>query len=77
MTQPPPPPRDSVSRSEFYLGLTSVYCLMLIVLTQVPWPVNPLRRVVIDIIGLGLLALAVASFVRARRASASDRISPP
>jgi len=77
VTQPPLPPRDSVSRSEFHFGLTSVYCMMLIVLTQVPWPAHTLRRIVIDIIGAGLLALAVTSFVRARRASASAKIGPP
>ncbi len=62
-----------VSRKQHYYDLTVVYCMLLIVLAQMPWPADAWRRVGIDVTGIVLAALAVLSFVQVRRARAEER----
>ena len=73
MTEPSPERDRTVSASQHYYDLTVVYCLLLIVLTFVPWPADTFRRVGIDVIGVVLLVQAGISFMRARRARAQER----
>jgi len=77
VTQPQPQGEVPISAKQHYFDLTVVYCLLLIVLTQIPWPADPARRFGIDVIGGVLLALAGFSFVRARRAKAREKRSAP
>ena len=65
-----------VSRRRHYYDLTVVYCMLLIVLAQVPWPADAWRRMGIDVTGIVLAALAVLSFVQVRRARAEERRGP-
>ncbi len=62
-----------VSRKQHYYDLTVVYCMLLIVLAQMPWPADAWRRVGIDVTGIVLAALAVLSFAQVRRARAQER----
>ncbi len=62
-----------VSKRQHYYDLTVVYCMLLIVLAQVPWPADAWRRVGIDVTGIVLAALAVLSFAQVRRARAQER----
>jgi hypothetical protein len=73
VTEPSSERDRTISASRHYYDLTIVYCLILIVLTFVPWPEDSFRRVGIDMIGLVLLAQAAISFMRARRARARER----
>jgi hypothetical protein len=73
VTEPSPGRDRTVSASQHYYDLTVVYCLLLIVLTFVPWPADSFRRVGIDVIGVVLLVQAGISFMRARRARALER----
>lgn len=73
MTEPSPECPHNVSARQHYYDLTVVYCLILIVLTFVPWPADNFRRVGIDVIGVVLLVQAGISFMRARRARAQER----
>ena len=73
MTEPFPERQQHVSARQHYYDLTVVYCLILIVLTFVPWPADSFRRVGIDVIGIVLLVQAGMSFMRARRARAQER----
>ena len=73
MTEPSPERSQHVSARQHYYDLTVVYCLILIVLTFVPWPDDSFRRVGIDVIGVVLLVQAGISFVRARRARAQEQ----
>ena len=57
MTQPPPE-RKTISRRQHYFDLTIVCCMLLIVLVQMPWPTDTLRRVGIDVTGVVLFLLA-------------------
>ena len=73
MTEPSPERRRTISARQHYYDLTVVYCLILIVLTFVPWPADSFRRVGIDVIGVVLLVQAGISFMRARRTRAQER----
>lgn len=73
MPDPQPDRGPIVSRRQHYYDLTVVYCMLLIVLAQVPWPADAWRRVGIDVTGIVLAALAVLSFVQVRRARAEER----
>lgn len=73
MTEPSPERDRTVPASQHYYDLTVVYCLILIVLTFVPWPADSFRRVGIDVIGVVLLVQAGISFMRARRARAREQ----
>jgi hypothetical protein len=77
VTEPSPERRHHVSARQHYYDLTVVYCLLLIVLTFVPWPADAFRRVGIDVIGIVLLIQAGISFMRARRARAQERREIP
>ena len=77
MTEPSPERDHTVSARQHYYDLTVVYCLILIVLTFVPWPADSFRRVGIDVIGIVLLVQAGIAFVRARRARAQERRDVP
>lgn len=77
MTEPSPVRDHTVSASQHYYDLTVVYCLLMIVLTFVPWPADSFRRVGIDVIGVVLLVQAGISFMRARRARAQERRDVP
>ena len=71
MTQPPPE-RKTISRRQHYFDLTIVCCMLLIVLAQMPWPRDTLRRAGIDVTGVVLSVLAGNS-VPARTAGAGPR----
>ncbi len=73
MPDPQPDRGPVVSRRQHYYDLTVVYCMLLIVLAQMPWPADAWRRVGIDVTGVVLAALAVLSFVQVRRARAEER----
>lgn len=73
MPDPQPDRGPIVSRRQHYYDLTVVYCMLLIVLAQVPWPADAWRRVGIDVTGIVVAALAVLSFVQVRRARAEER----
>ena len=68
MPDPQPDREPVVSRRQHYYDLTVAYCMLLIVLAQVPWPADTWRRVGIDVTGIVLAALAVLSFLQVRRA---------
>jgi len=70
---PQPDRAPVVSRRQHYYDLTVVYCMLLIVLAQMPWPADTWRRVGIDVTGIVLAALAILSFVQVRRARAEER----
>jgi hypothetical protein len=72
VTEPSLERDHTVSTSRHYYDLTVVYCLILIVLTFVPWPEDSFRRVGIDVVGVALLFQAGISFMRARRARARE-----
>jgi len=70
----PQPEREPlVSRRQHYYDLTVAYCMLLIVLAQVPWPADTWRRVGIDVTGIVLAALAVLSFLQVRRARKPEK----
>lgn len=73
MPDPQPDHRPVVSRRQHYYDLTVLYCMLLIVLAQVPWPADAWRRVGIDVTGIVLAALAILSFVQVRRARAEEQ----
>lgn len=76
MPDPKSEPGPVVSRRLHYYDLTVVYCMLLIVLAQMPWPADAWRRVGIDVTGIVLAAMAVLSFVQVRRARAKERRGP-
>lgn len=76
MPDPNSEPGPVVSRRLHYYDLTVVYCMLLIVLAQMPWPADAWRRVGIDVTGIVLAAMAVLSFVQVRRARAKERHGP-
>jgi hypothetical protein len=77
MTQPPPE-RETISRRQHYYDLTIVYCMLLIVLAQMPsWPTDPLRRTGIDVTGVVLFLLAGLSFLQVRRARKREKGGTP
>jgi hypothetical protein len=76
MTQPPPE-RETISRKQHYYDLTIVYCMLLIVLAQVPWPTDTLRRVGIDMTGVVLFLLAGLSFLQVSRARRREKGGTP
>mgnify|MGYP001470638807 CR=1 FL=1 len=76
MTQPPPE-RETISRRQHYYDLTIVYCMLLIVLAQVPWPTDTLRRVGIDMTGVVLFLLAGLSFLQVSRARKREKGGTP
>jgi hypothetical protein len=76
MTQPPPE-RETISRRQHYYDLTIVYCMLLIVLAQVPWPTDTLRRVGIDMTGVVLFLLAGLSFLQVSRARRREKGGTP
>ncbi len=75
MPDPQPDRTPLVSRRQHYYDLTVVYCMLLIVLAQMPWPADAWRRVGIDVTGIVLAALAILSFVQVQRARAEERRS--
>jgi hypothetical protein len=76
MTQPPPE-RETISRKQHYYDLTIVYCMLLIVLAQMPWPADTLRRVGIDVTGVVLFLLAGLSFLQVQRARRREKGGTP
>jgi len=76
MTQPPLE-RETISRRQHYYDLTIVYCMLLIVLAQVPWPTDTLRRVGIDMTGVVLFLLAGLSFLQVSRARKREKGGTP
>lgn len=76
MTQPPPE-RETISRRQHYYDLTIAYCMLLIVLAQVPWPADTLRRVGIDVTGVVLFLLAGLSFLQVLRARRREKGGAP
>ena len=76
MTQPPLE-RETISRRQHYYDLTIVYCMLLIVLAQVPWPTDTLRRTGIDVTGVVLFLLAGLSFLQVRRARRREKGGTP
>jgi len=76
MTQPAPE-RETISRRQHYYDLTIVYCMLLIVLAQVPWPTDTLRRVGIDMTGIVLFLLAGLSFLQVSRARKREKGGTP
>ena len=76
MTQPPPE-RETISRRQHYYDLTIVYCMLLIVLAQIPWPTDTLRRVGIDMTGVVLFLLAGLSFLQVSRARRREKGGTP
>jgi hypothetical protein len=76
MTQPPPE-RETISRRQHYYDLTIVYCMLLIVLAQIPWPTDTLRRIGIDVTGAVLFLLAGLSFLQVHRARRREKGGNP
>ena len=73
----PPPERETISRKQHYYDLTIVYCMLLIVLAQMPWPADMLRRVGIDVTGVVLFLLAGLSFLQVQRARKREKGGTP